>query len=68
MEEQFKIGDNVYLKSGSPKMTIRDIDNDKITVNWFDIAYHPTSMNNIDGMIFTNPNEALYHKDQLIKA
>ena len=33
--EEFEIGDVVYLKSGSPPMTVEETTNNQITVAWF---------------------------------
>jgi uncharacterized protein YodC (DUF2158 family) len=36
MEQLFKVGDIVRLKSGSPQMTVIAISNNYATVSWFD--------------------------------
>jgi uncharacterized protein YodC (DUF2158 family) len=36
MEQIFKVGDVVRLKSGSPQMTVIAISNNYATVSWFD--------------------------------
>lgn len=34
--EEIKAGDVVYLKSGSPKMTVRWVEKGRAAVTWFD--------------------------------
>lgn len=67
MEEKLKIGDMVYLKSGSPEMTIQSInDNNYVTVNWFEKCYFTTSTGELKNY-FSNPQEATFSIEQLIK-
>lgn len=35
-EVKMKLGDVVVLKSGSPEMTVEEINNDRVMVVWFD--------------------------------
>lgn len=34
--EDFNVGDVVWLKSGGPKMTVTEIDEDEVTCVWFE--------------------------------
>lgn len=36
MSNQFKVGDTVTLKSGSPTMTVEQINGGRVFVQWFD--------------------------------
>ncbi|MGI9250418.1 MAG: YodC family protein [Pseudohongiellaceae bacterium] len=38
MAEQFKVGDVVRLKSGSPRMTVINVRGDEVTTEWFDVG------------------------------
>ena len=42
MSSEFKIGDEVYLKSGGERMTVEEVDGESISYVWFDRSKAPT--------------------------
>jgi uncharacterized protein YodC (DUF2158 family) len=58
-----KIGDVVWLKSGSPSMTVRYIDKDDIiTCDWFDGNKNDQSRYHSDQLIDKNPSPRIMPK------
>lgn len=45
MENQFKVGDVVILKSGGPRMTVNNVSENGIECIWIEGSYHRATFN-----------------------
>ncbi len=52
------VGDTVWLKSGSPKMTVREVEDGQITCDWFNNKQEQKRARyNVDQLTTEDPDE-----------
>lgn len=60
----FNIGDLVYLKSGSPSMTVSAVDGDNITCDWMQGSQHNSRIFQAAMLVSEDPEPQLEHDRQ----